>query len=509
MITLNQKSWIFASILYLAIPIILWLGGWVRPCLSLPLISALLFVLFLIFRTLPQQQVSVSRRPFLTSLSIVFIAISIIGFTGHFEQNPDFFFRNPIYNNLIRYDWPLVFPDGNLFVYYFGFWLPPALISKFLPAEASQYVLWLWSLLGMVLFIGTMTLYFKNRIWVFTLVLFALAPLTLVMNKAGVMNFFLDPQGLGKKVHWNCTLAQLVCTFNHIIPCLVFGGVLINKILDKASLLFTAALLLLCSPFGGIAFLPYLIFAISRGNVSLSTFFRSWNIKSSFILTTGCLIVLATTLFLSGTNSMNILLLTQKNPGITFFEWLGIIIFFTANLGIPAILLYPAFRKSSMYWITVCSFIVCTFIYMGDLHNELIFKTSGIFFFFFAMMCTIALPALRKTRKYLLVTYISLCSLYPISLFIHHAKSFAVSHTGRQQNLRQEWKDSLYHPGDMEYLKAVKNSAKINHLIYYSQSGESANGVMAWASTGQHAADLSQYPNTQDNATETMSRQDP
>lgn len=507
MITLNQKSWIFASILYLAIPIILWLGGWVRPCLSLPLISALLLVLFLIFQKLPQQQVSISRLPFLISFSIVFIAISIIGFTGHFEQNPDFFFRNPVYSNLIRYDWPIVFPDGNLFIYYFGFWLPPALISKFLPAEASQYALWLWSLLGMVLCTGTMTLYFKNRIWVFTLVLFALAPLTLVMNKAGIMNFFLDPQGLGKKIHWNCTLAQLVCTFNHIIPCLVFGAVLVNRILDRASLLFVSALLLLCSPLGGIAFLPYVIFSIFRGSGPFSFFPRSWNLRSAFILATGCLIVLVTASFLSGTKSMDLLLLTQKNPGIHLHEWLGIFIFFAVNLGIPAILLYPVFQKCSMYWITVCGFTACTFIYMGNRYNELVFKTSGIFFFFLTIMCTIAIPVLGKTRKNLLIAYISLCSIYPFSLFIHHVKSFAVSHIERQQNMRQEWKDSLYHPEDPAYL--VKTMNETERLIYYSESGESACGVMAWAATGQRADDPSQYPDSPANTRETMSRQDP
>lgn len=507
MTTLNQKSWIFASILYLAMPILLWLAGWVQPYVSLPLTGALFAVLFLIFRRLPQQQVIFSRLPYIASLATIFIITSIIGFTGHFEQNPDFFFRNPIYSSLIRYDWPIVFPDGNLFVYYFGFWLPPALISKFLPVEWSQYVLWLWSLLGMVLCTGTMALYFKGRIWIFTVILFSIAPLTLVMNKVGVMDVFLNPEGLGKDVHWNCMLAQLVCTFNHIIPCLVFGAVFINRVLDKCSLLFLSVLLLFCSPFGGIAFLPYLIVAIFRNCGSLTAFFRSWNIRSTFILATACLFVLLTAMFMSGTGSMDILPLFQKNPGMTLQSWLGIVIFFTVNLGIPAILLYPVFRTSSMYWITVCCFVIFTFVYMGGRYHELIFKTSGIFFFFTAIMCTIALPSLKKTGKRLLIAYISLCSLYPLSLFIHHARSFAVSQTARKQNMRQEWGNSLYHPGEVAYL--VKNMNKTGSRIYYSQSGESANGIMAWAATGRHAADPAQYPGKQDDAQETMSRQEP
>lgn len=187
-----------------------------------------------------------------------FCATAIIGFTGHFEQNSDFFLRNPIYSNLVRYDWPLVFPDGNLLVYYFGFWLPPALASKFFPLGWSPYLLWLWSLTGMVLFTGTMSFYFKSRIWIFILVLFSLAPLNVVINKTGIVYFLLGVKEVGQDLHWNCCMAQLVCTFNHFIPCLVFGGVFINRMLDKGSLLFFSSLLLLCSPFGGIAFLPYL-----------------------------------------------------------------------------------------------------------------------------------------------------------------------------------------------------------------------------------------------------------
>ena len=98
--------------------------------------------------------------------------MAIIGFDGHFHQNGDFFFRNPIYSDLIRYDWPLVFPDGNLFVYYFGFWLPPSLAAKFLPQSWHPYLLWFWSLAGMVLFTGSMAIQLKKKILIFTIILF-------------------------------------------------------------------------------------------------------------------------------------------------------------------------------------------------------------------------------------------------------------------------------------------------------------------------------------------------
>lgn len=165
----------------------------------------------------------------------------------------------------------LFFRTETLLVYYFGFWLPPALASKFFPLGWSPYLLWLWSLTGMVLFTGTMSFYFKSRIWIFILVLFSLAPLNVVINKTGIVYFLLGVKEVGQDLHWNCCMAQLVCTFNHFIPCLVFGGVFINRMLDKGSLLFFSSLLLLCSPFGGIAFLPYLAPPFIRTKVSFPT----------------------------------------------------------------------------------------------------------------------------------------------------------------------------------------------------------------------------------------------
>lgn len=104
--------------------------------------------------------------------------MAIIGFDGHFHQNGDFFFRNPIYSDLIRYDWPLVFPDGNLFVYYFGFWLPPSLAAKFLPQSWHPYLLWFWSLAGMVLFTGSMAIQLKKKILIFGTIYFSLVTLS-------------------------------------------------------------------------------------------------------------------------------------------------------------------------------------------------------------------------------------------------------------------------------------------------------------------------------------------
>lgn len=78
MITLNSKLWIFASILYLALPVILWLAGWIQPCFSIPLIALLATGLCLIYRKLPARQITVPRFPWVISLILIFLAVWLL-----------------------------------------------------------------------------------------------------------------------------------------------------------------------------------------------------------------------------------------------------------------------------------------------------------------------------------------------------------------------------------------------------------------------------------------------
>lgn len=513
MITLNSKPWIFASILYLALPVILWLAGWIQPCFSIPLIALLVTGLCLIYRKLPARQITVPRFSWFASLIIIFLAVSIIGFDGHFQQSSDFFFRNPIYNDLIRYDWPLVFPDGNLFVYYFGFWLPPSLAAKFLPQSWHPYILWIWSLAGMVLFTGSMAIQLKKKILIFTIILFSLSTCSLLIAGAfeviGIKDeFHIWSTSVDrlKSIHWSYTLSKLAYSFNHFIPSLIFGAIFINKVLDKAGILFTSSLLLICSPFGGLAFLPYLAYTLYHGFRTSSLFSELKTPRALLLLTTSIILVLLIYLFLTGTGingagSISTELLFTKRPETLaqpYLLYMGA--FLVINLGVPILLLYPEYRKSPIFWITVFGLPIYSLIYMGDKNNELMLKSSDVFFLFLAFFYTQALFRMTGKRRLLLIVYLVLGSLIPARFAFLQLKSFAVSPAAREQNINNEWHGTIYHPDDVEYLKAVKEAGKCNHMLFYSQSGESTRGLMCWASTGKRANEprLQDSPDPQD-----------
>ena len=87
--------------------------------------------------------------------------ISCSGLGGYVFQTYDHGARNAAFRDLINYAWPVLYSDNSAFSsYYFGFWLPPALLSKiFAPLFSKetvfllgQHFLMLYSIIGVILF---------------------------------------------------------------------------------------------------------------------------------------------------------------------------------------------------------------------------------------------------------------------------------------------------------------------------------------------------------------------
>ncbi|WP_418682487.1 hypothetical protein, partial [Akkermansia sp.] len=153
-LSLPAHSLLCAGLLYLALPMILFLWGWLQPLFSLPLCAAVACGLYATGRKLPEGHLSLTGRGtvllLLLSAGCLLLAF-LCGFTGHFQQHADFTIRNAVYGQLIAEPWPLVMPDGRLFIYYLGHWLPPACALSFCPAAYAPWLLAGWTFLGLEL----------------------------------------------------------------------------------------------------------------------------------------------------------------------------------------------------------------------------------------------------------------------------------------------------------------------------------------------------------------------
>lgn len=145
------------AVAYMALPTILFLLGWIRPLFSVPAAAAVAAAAVLLGATIPAPTLHFTRRQMAIYLCV--LALSLLwllagGMTGITSQHADFVVRNPIYETLIRCDWPLVDAGGRPFIYYLAFWLPPALACKCFSCSdifIINYVLTAWTGLGLAM----------------------------------------------------------------------------------------------------------------------------------------------------------------------------------------------------------------------------------------------------------------------------------------------------------------------------------------------------------------------
>jgi hypothetical protein len=144
--------------------------------LAITVLLAIAYI-FVIRDTKIEDRECEDRSLYITSKQL-FIIIGVVavwcflsGLGNLYYQSEDWGARNAIYRDLIRYDWPVVYPEKNAaLVYYIGYWLPPALIGKLfygISADldvawmAGNIALWLWSVICIVVIVLMTMMYLK------------------------------------------------------------------------------------------------------------------------------------------------------------------------------------------------------------------------------------------------------------------------------------------------------------------------------------------------------------
>jgi hypothetical protein len=155
-----MKSLHRISIIYLILPFLIFLFGWVRLSIAIPLAFILCFALWrLLTESSPIHYFPFTRK---WSPNIVYwllltgFWILLSGVGGYTFQNWDHNWRNVVLRDLINFDWPIYYSQPergpiNMLVYYVGYWLPSAWIGKLFGWKAANLVLFLWTWLGVVL----------------------------------------------------------------------------------------------------------------------------------------------------------------------------------------------------------------------------------------------------------------------------------------------------------------------------------------------------------------------
>lgn len=147
-----------ASLVYLTIPFFIFLAGWLKPIFSLALITLLFLAIHHLYQGNSRFAIPNYSRQTWLAVIIVGLLWSSFGGAGHLHYaNPDWLVRDAVLGDLIYTDWPPAYAttDGIPIVLRtaFGYFLPAALIGKTLGTEAADIFLFIWTSIGVILFL--------------------------------------------------------------------------------------------------------------------------------------------------------------------------------------------------------------------------------------------------------------------------------------------------------------------------------------------------------------------
>lgn len=435
-----------ACLLYLLLPCLLFLAGWVEPWLAWPVGTALLAAVLWVGMKCPAKPLQWNTAGAVRLCFILLLCTAWVLTTGSWglvEQSGDATVRNAIYAALVRDSWPLTV-EGKPFIYYLAFWLPPALAAKCgMPAEAALQG---WILLGIWLALlavaagkGT------RRALVFLVILLLLGDMMNWVNRfyykvvAGSgMDIFHD-WVLFFDLHLTPSCVQLRNTYNHYLAPLVLLGMLAGRLLPGRFGLVAGAMVLACSPLAAVALLPLLLLRGKQGII---------NIPTLAVLPYTILVFL----FLAGGDGGQLAFMRPHgkcslNDLSTLqlcCRYLVQVLFVAA----PAVLLLSRWHRTSWFTAGILLVLCMPLLWVGMWNNEFIYKGAAVMWFCLAWLYASAWCHAKKRRKALLALFLLLSASDAYGQLVGALKSFSWHQKARTQNIRNEWQGQLNQPGD-------------------------------------------------------------
>ena len=129
---MTEKKLKLISYLYLIIPIIIFVIGWVKLIFSIPITICLIIILKLLYNQNKHNNENIMGLKKIIPIFIIVLLICITsGHGGLFYQSSDWNARNAIFRDLIQHKWPVYYEKSNTsLTYYVGQWMVPSIFGK-------------------------------------------------------------------------------------------------------------------------------------------------------------------------------------------------------------------------------------------------------------------------------------------------------------------------------------------------------------------------------------------
>jgi len=176
MLTMNldKKSLVILSLMYIYLPIVIFLGTWTRPYIALACIGVLFLCALRCIRSSRNPSGQAADGNIQTGLWTVlgsllfFIAIGYYAGYGRFADQPfDWYKHNAIMADLTSRPWPVYYTNRNeysMLTYYIAQYIVPSAIGKIFGSfRCTEIALYAWNILGIFLVFLHMISYLKSK----------------------------------------------------------------------------------------------------------------------------------------------------------------------------------------------------------------------------------------------------------------------------------------------------------------------------------------------------------
>lgn len=444
-----QLLLVLSALLYLTLPNIAYLLGWVHTEFSVPLCCCLIVSVLHICRDMKTTPCRVfSEKKTCLYLFIIFTAAFFatwrLGFHGQFKQHCDFIFRNAIYETLCRDTWPIYNTNGDYFVYYHTFWLIPAWLSDtFGNVLSPSFFLSLYSFIGFLL--AFLLFYLKTkRIFVAFLPLLFFSP---------VADHYIPFSH--NAINYLSALSNQLIIYNHSIPSYVCAALLYSGCMQRKWCFFPIGMLFSQSPFVAFSLGILCLFCIEYKWNGIKELINFEHISAAFLdVLVGLFFVASNGESSSFTLCPFWALFNHFNGPLNspFFRIAYTFVILTVTVGPLFVLLSKRYRRLKLFKLTVFTAALLPLIWMGRAHNEFLYKGSLVLGIMTALLLASQLKTATMRRRVAIIIFVMVASRFTLQLLCGTIiKTLDFSEEAKAANIRNEWNGHLNHPDDYEY----------------------------------------------------------
>lgn len=289
---MSRKLLYTLSGIYLYIPLAIFLIGWTYWWIGMPLALAGAAVCLKLYHSMEDGNCRV-RFDSVTSECIIFGVLllwTLHAGIGEFcwQNRGDHLWRNAAFYTLVNMPWPVI-KGSDMFSYYFGFWLPSAVMAKLSGSMLiGRLILVIWATAGLwlaVRLIFDMIGSVKLRI-LLVFVFFSgidVIPFYLYGHTIDkyIANDFFTPQfgGYSPLAWWTDHTAQPYWVYNQVIPAWLGTMLVVGRTPGRTTPLILSLMLISC-PFPSIGLLPVAAYRWIRSAMQSDTMTK--RLKSLF-----------------------------------------------------------------------------------------------------------------------------------------------------------------------------------------------------------------------------------